>query len=94
MDWDNLQRPGYSPDFIDHTYARFDLAYERSDWVATPTAQSLLRNNMPLLGWIAGKPEHFTAKDHIFYPGETVEKQLIVINNSRVHGNLRRLVVG
>ena len=84
VDWDNLQRPGYSPDFIDRTYARFDLAYERSDWVASPTAQSLLRNNMPLLAWIAGKPEHFTAKDHTFYPGETVEKQLIVINNSRL----------
>ncbi|HXP60718.1 MAG TPA: hypothetical protein VN829_09515 [Dongiaceae bacterium] len=84
VDWDNLQQPGYSPDFIDHTYARFDLAYERSDWVATPTANSLLRNNLPLLAWIAGKPEHFTAKDHTFYPGETVEKQLIVINNSRV----------
>ncbi len=84
VDWDNLQRPGYSPDFIDHTYARFDLAYERSDWVATPTAESLFRNNLPLLAWIAGKPEHFTTKDHTFYPGETVEKQLIVINNSRV----------
>jgi hypothetical protein len=83
VDWDNLQRPGYSPDFIDHTYARFDLAYEKSDWVATPTAQSLLRNNLPLLAWIAGKPEHFTTKDHSFYPGETFEKQLIVINNSR-----------
>jgi hypothetical protein len=84
VDWDNLQQPGYSPDFIDHTYARFDLAYERSDWVATPTAQSLFRNNLPLLAWIAGKPEHFTTKDHTFYPGETVEKQLIVINNSRL----------
>ena len=84
VDWDNLQQPGYSPDFIDHTYARFDLAYQRSDWVASPTAQSLLRNNMPLLGWIAGKPEHFTTKDHTFYPGETIEKQLIVINNSRL----------
>ena len=84
VDWDNLQQPGYSPDFIDRTYARFDMAYQRSDWVASPTAESLLRNNMPLLGWIAGKPEHFTTKDHIFYPGETVEKQLIVINNSRL----------
>jgi hypothetical protein len=84
VDWDNLQQPGYSPDFIDKTYARFDLAYERSDWVASPTAQSLLRNNMPLLAWIAGKPEHFTTKDHTFYPGEIIVKQLIVINNSRV----------
>jgi hypothetical protein len=84
VDWDNLQRPGFSPDFIDKTYARFDLAYTRSDWVPTPTAESLMRNNMPLLGWIAGKPDHFTSKDHIFYPGETIEKQLIVINNSRL----------
>ncbi|MGA2543689.1 MAG: sugar-binding domain-containing protein [Verrucomicrobiota bacterium] len=83
VDWDNLQQPGYSPDFIDRTYARFDLAYERSDWVPTPTAASLFRNNMPLLAWIAGKPEHFTAKDHTFHPGETIEKQLMVINNSR-----------
>jgi len=84
VDWDNLQRPGYSPDFIDRTYARFDLAYNRSDWVPSPTAQSLMRNNMPLLAWIAGRPEHFTTKDHTFYPGETVEKQFIIINNSRV----------
>jgi beta-galactosidase len=84
VDWYNLQRPGYSPDFIDRTYARFDLAYERSDWVPTPTAQSLLRNNLPVLSWIAGKPEHFTVKDHTFYPGETIEKQFIVINNSRL----------
>ncbi len=84
VDWDTLQQPGYSLDFIDRTYPRFDLAYERSDWVASPTAQSLLRNNMPVLAWIAGKREHFTTKDHTFYPGETIEKQLIVINNSRL----------
>jgi hypothetical protein len=84
VDWDNLQRPGYSPDFIEHPYERFDLAYERYDWVATPTAQSLLRNNQPVLAWLAGKPEHFTTKDHTFYCGETVEKQLIAINNSRL----------
>jgi hypothetical protein len=84
VDWDNLQRPGFSPDFIDRTYARFDLAYERSDWVASPTAQALLRNNMPLLAWLAGKPEHFTSKDHTYFAGETVEKQFIIINNSRV----------
>jgi len=83
VDWENLQQPGYSPDFIDRTYARFDLAYQASDWVATPTATSLLRNNLPLLGWIAGRPERFTSEDHVFYPGERIEKQLVVINNSR-----------
>jgi beta-galactosidase len=83
VDWDNLQRPGFSPDYIEDRYQRVDLAFERPDWIATPAAQSLLRNNMPLLAYIAGKPEAFTSKDHSFFPGETVEKQLIVINNSR-----------
>ncbi len=44
---------------------------------------ALVRNNMPLLAYIGGKPAAFTSKDHNFLPGETVEKQLIVINNSR-----------
>ncbi len=83
VDWDNLQRPGFSPDFEEQRYERMDLAFDRSDWVATPAAQSLLRNNRPLLAYIAGKPAAFTGKDHNFLPGETVEKQLILINNSR-----------
>src|SRR5262249_38477277 len=45
--------------------------------------QALLRNNRPLLAWIGGKAAHFTSKDHNFLPGETVEKQLILINNNR-----------
>ena len=83
VDWDNLQRPGFSPDYVDKTYERWDLAYERSDWIPTVAAHSLLRNNRPLLAYIAGKPERFTSKDHVFSPGEILEKQLIVINNSR-----------
>ena len=83
VDWDSLQRPGFSPDYIEDRYERVDLAFERSDWIATPAAQSLLRNNMPLLAYVAGRPAAFTSKDHLFYPGEAVEKQLVVINNSR-----------
>ena len=33
--------------------------------------------------YIAGKPIAFTSKDHIFRAGESVEKQLILINDSR-----------
>lgn len=83
VDWANLQQPGFSPDYIAERYERMDLAYERSDWVATPAAQALLRNNRPLLAYIAGKPAAFTSKDHNFLPGETVAKQLIVINHAR-----------
>ncbi len=84
VDWDNLQRPGFSPDYQQDRYERMDLAYERSDWVATAGAQALIRNNQPLLAYIAGKPTRFTSKDHNFLAGQTVEKQIIVINNSRV----------
>ncbi|GAG23411.1 unnamed protein product, partial [marine sediment metagenome] len=83
VDWRSLQRPGFSPDYIEDRYERMDLAFERSDWVSTAAAQTLIRNNRPLLAYIAGKPGAFTNKDHNFCPGETVEKQLIVINNSR-----------
>jgi len=84
VDWDNLQRPGFSPDYIEQRYERMDLAYARSDWIPTAGAKALIRNNRPLLAYIAGKPACFTSKDHNFHPGETVEKQIIVINNSRV----------
>ena len=46
-----------------------DLAYERSDWIATPAAEALLRNNRPLLAYLGGKPAAFTSKDHNFYAG-------------------------
>ncbi|MGO9109062.1 MAG: hypothetical protein ACLP9L_07500, partial [Thermoguttaceae bacterium] len=83
VDWEGLQRPGFSPDYIDGQYERMDLAFQLSDWIPTADGQAILRNNRPLLAYIAGKPAAFTSKDHNFRPGETVEKQLIVINNSR-----------
>jgi len=83
VDWQNLQRPGFSPDYVGQRYERMDLAFDRSDWRATPAAQALIRNNRPLLAWLGGKSVAFTSKDHNFYPGETLEKQLILINNSR-----------
>jgi len=83
VDWENMQRPGFSPDYIEQRYERVDLAFDRSDWIPTAAAQALIRNNRPLLAYIAGKPGAFTGKDHIFFAGEVVEKQLIVVNNSR-----------
>jgi len=83
VDWDRLQRPGFSPDYVDSQNASMTTAFERTDWIPTPAAQAVMRNNMPLLAWIGGGPAAFTSKDHNFYPGETVAKQLIVINDSR-----------
>lgn len=84
VDWEKLQRPGFSPDYIEERYERMDLALKHSDWIPTEAAKALIRNNGPLLAYIGGKPGSFTSKDHNFLSGETLVKQLIVINNSRV----------
>ena len=83
VDWDHLQRPGFSPDYLDRQFEQYEYAYETTDWVPTSAANALLRNNQPVLAYIAGSAEHFTAKDHDFLPGQTIEKQIIAINNSR-----------
>jgi beta-galactosidase len=83
VDWENLQRPGFSADYVERRQGLMSVDFERSDWIPTAAAQALIRNNRPLLAYIGGKPHAFTSKDHNFLPGETVEKQLIVINNSR-----------
>ncbi len=83
VDWDNLQRPGFSPDYTHDRYERIDLAFERSDWIPNAAGQALLRNNQPLLAYIGGKPGQATSKDHNLRPGEMLDKQIIIINNSR-----------
>jgi hypothetical protein len=84
VDWDNLQKPGLSPDYLQPPHdATFDTAFEPSDWVPTKAAEALVRNNMPLLAYIAGKPEHFTTREHNYLAGQTVHKQVIIINDSR-----------
>ncbi len=86
IDWDGLQRPGPRPAYVDEKAMKAQLAFDPAAHRATATvaATSLYRNNMPLLAYIAGTPAAFTSKDHNFLPGEKVEKQLIVINNSRL----------
>jgi hypothetical protein len=83
VDWEHLQRPGFSPDYAQRREWQMSADGERSDWEPTAAAKALIRNNRPLLAYVAGKPESFTSKDHNFLPGETVEKQIIIVNNSR-----------
>lgn len=84
VDWEHLQRPGARPAYLREDEVRARLAFHPKDYEPTPAAEALTRNNMPLLAYIAGKPAAFTSKDHNFRPGETVEKQIVVINNSRL----------
>lgn len=83
IDWEHLQRPGPRPVFVREDEARSQLSFHPEDYTPTLVSESVYRNNMPLLAYIAGNPDAFTSRDHNFLPGETVRKQLIVINNSR-----------
>src|SRR5262249_24546807 len=88
-DWEHLQKPGFSPDYTQRQNWTMPTDLAVGDWVPNPAAKALLRNNMPLLGYIGGKPGAVTAKDHNFLPAQSVQKQLIVINISRETVNCR-----
>jgi beta-galactosidase len=84
IDWNHLQRPSLQPAYVREDEMQAQLAFHPSDYVPTVAARALVRNYMPLLAYIAGAKTAFTSKDHHFFSGETTEKQLILINNSRL----------
>ena len=49
----------------------------------TDAGKALVESNSSTLAWIAGPADAFTAKDHHFFPGETVRKQAVLINDER-----------
>jgi hypothetical protein len=83
VDWDKLQKPGFSADYTQRQSWQFVTDFDADDWVPTAAAQALMRNNRPFLAYIAGKSGAVTSRDHNYRPGDVVEKQLIIINNSR-----------
>lgn len=48
-----------------------------------PSGQALLQNNNATLAWIAGAADAFTAKDHNFKIGQKLQKQVVLINDTR-----------
>src|SRR5437660_584709 len=78
------RRRGISADYVERPMERIDTAFEFADWIPTAAGKALLRSNQPVLAYIGGGgASGFTAKDHDYRAGQVVEKQLIVINNSR-----------
>lgn len=78
-DWERLQTPGLKPDVV-----------RVEDWFQAPPTEvvewtvlgrTLRPLNQDLLAYIAGKPERFTSRDHLFAPGEKVSKQAVFIND-------------
>ena len=55
----------------------------RVRFVMTDTGRSLIAEMSPELGFIAGKIGDFSECGHNFRPGETVEKSLLLLNDTR-----------
>jgi hypothetical protein len=79
-----LQTPGPKPELKYQWFPR----YYHADRPNQPFHESFRRNFQPLLAFIGGatlEPERklgeFTAKDHAYYAGETVAKQVVIVND-------------
>lgn len=54
---------------------------DKGGFNVTVAGKALLENNGSTLIWIAGPQGEHTAKDHTFFAGETVKKQIIIVND-------------
>ncbi|MEG3974264.1 glycoside hydrolase family 2 TIM barrel-domain containing protein [Microcoleus sp. herbarium8] len=52
-----------------------------------PGGEAIIKNNGPTLAWIAGSNPAFTAKDHSFWAGGKLAKQVVLINDTRAKQN-------
>jgi hypothetical protein len=80
--YENLNQPGIVPDVI-HPGRSFPYEPDAESYNPTSIGRAWARWNMPLCAFIGGGPTAFTDKAHNFLPGETVEKQLVIINDKR-----------
>lgn len=72
----NLKRTGMSPDYQGALADRFDTG-------TTFTGKTAGAAFQPRLGWIAGKIGDFTSRNSYYLPGETLEKSLVILNDTR-----------
>jgi len=77
-----LKRPGIVPDRLGND-EQYINCRDANTVGPTVLGRSFLRWNRPLIGFIGGRPEHFTDKGHIFTSGEEIRKQLVILNDTR-----------
>lgn len=51
--------------------------------IIQPGGQAIMQNNGPTLAWIAGSTTAIAAKDRNFPPGQRLQKQVVLINDTR-----------
>ncbi|MFW5831894.1 MAG: hypothetical protein ACOCVA_06560, partial [Prolixibacteraceae bacterium] len=64
--------------------SKADLNYwEEPYWNVRPSGKTLIKNNQSTVGYIAGRPGEFTEKKHNFFEDDVLEKQIVLINDTR-----------
>jgi len=76
-------RPGRRGDYTPSATKEQLYAFRPEGTVIHPSGQAIIDNNGPTLAWISGSGKAFTAKDHHYAAGAAVEKQAVLINDSR-----------
>lgn len=57
--------------------------FQPPDYVIQPGGEAIMQNNGSTLAWIAGAQAAFAAKDHSFTAGQNLQKQIVLINDTR-----------
>ena len=77
----NLNVPGLVPDFFN--WGDYVLSAHRDAFSLSPIGEVIKRWNQPLIAWIGGETV-LTTREHVYLPGATVKKQLVILNDRRV----------
>ncbi len=76
-----LKQPGIVPDTMEAVSRGMIFSFD--NFVPSLVGKEALQALRPEIGWIAGRVGDFSEKGHNFRPGETVRKQLLVLNDTR-----------
>lgn len=79
--WKNLNKPGLVPDYFG--WGDYILTVHKDQYGLSVLGEVVKKWNQPLIAWIGGE-KTFTTKEHIFHAGDTVKKQLVILNDARV----------
>ncbi|MBE9126900.1 MULTISPECIES: glycoside hydrolase family 2 protein [unclassified Coleofasciculus] len=75
--------PGRRGPYLKQVRKSLWYSFQPQGNIIHPGGQGIMENNSPTLAWIAGAEEAFTAKDHSFRAGEKLQKQVVLINDTR-----------
>jgi len=78
-----LFEPGQRGVYLQEVPRRFLNYLQAPEFRIHPGGKALLENNGPTLAWIAGESENFVAKDHSYWEKESLNKQVVLINDMR-----------